>query len=304
MLRKEYILRSLGPTWDAEYHYIVYPHHRGPLQTQPSLLASCKVLMSHGQVPCPGGLRNMVSIVLRPLIQAALGRSGQGIILRKYVDRKGSWILPPPAPWVSKRVVYIYSVCSHTIPSTHGYNKDVVHTGSRGLGASILARQITSECNPYIPPDAPHLSAYLAEHDYAVKWAEANRDLVAHRIMQCIYSPSDLDDSLGPSALLSNNLEKIIDVTHNSVTKDSLTVGEETRELWVHRKGAAPADQGVVPCPGSHGDFFSPLGMASIMIRHSSSRDDLSITSLLKHNPWFMEQADAMAAMFFILEVR
>ncbi|KAJ6596977.1 release factor H-coupled R [Mycena vulgaris] len=127
----------------------------------------------------------------------------------------------------------------------------LVHTGSRGLGASILSAETANESNPYIPPDSPHLAEYLIEHDYAVRWAVANRDLVAHRIKQCIM-PSSLDSNEDPAQL---DLRKIVDVTHNSVTKHALAVGDSTCELWVHRKGAAPADQGVAPCPGSRGDF-------------------------------------------------
>jgi len=128
----------------------------------------------------------------------------------------------------------------------------LVHTGSRGLGASILSAETTNELNPYIPPDSPHLQEYLAEHDYAVHWAVANRDLVAHRIKQCIM-PS-LDEP-GDALDARLDLKKIIDVTHNSVTKHALKVQDITRQLWVHRKGAAPADQGVAPCPGNRGSF-------------------------------------------------
>jgi len=128
----------------------------------------------------------------------------------------------------------------------------LVHTGSRGLGASILSAETTKESNPYIPPDSSHLQEYLTEHDYAVRWAAANRDLVAHRIQQCIM-PSMEDTGDTPEAQL--DLKKIIDVTHNSVTRHALSVRDTTRELWVHRKGAAPADQGVAPCPGNRGSF-------------------------------------------------
>ncbi|KAF8163370.1 release factor H-coupled R [Crassisporium funariophilum] len=141
----------------------------------------------------------------------------------------------------------------------------LVHTGSRGLGASILANETVTEANPYISPDSQHLSKYLAEHDYAVKWAVANRDLVAHRIKKCISQTPRLEgnQSSGDDQGQPIELGKIIDVTHNSVTRKSLLVEGETRDLWVHRKGAAPADQGVVPCPGSRGDFswlLQPIG--------------------------------------------
>ncbi|KAF8965258.1 tRNA-splicing ligase [Flammula alnicola] len=126
----------------------------------------------------------------------------------------------------------------------------LVHTGSRGLGASIL--------------DSPHFAEYLVEHDYAVKWAVANRDLVAHRIKGCLSGASNLRDGYEDDEHPHpDSLDKIIDVTHNSVTRHSLTVEGQTSELWVHRKGAAPADKGVVPCPGSCGDFswlLQPIG--------------------------------------------
>ncbi|RDB21133.1 tRNA-splicing ligase RtcB [Hypsizygus marmoreus] len=143
----------------------------------------------------------------------------------------------------------------------------IVHTGSRGLGASILSAQTTTESNPYIPPTSPELQEYLVEHDYAVRWAVANRDLVAHRIRQCIYWPSD---TRKPMSSWSDDLEKIVEVTHNSVTRHALNVNGETRELWVHRKGAAPADKGVVPCPGSRGDFswlLQPTGDGQINLQ-------------------------------------
>lgn len=119
----------------------------------------------------------------------------------------------------------------------------IVHTGSRGLGASILSAETVDESNPYIPPDSPHLPEYLIEHDYAVRWAVANRDLVAHRIKECIMP----DTTTGDADHAKLDLKKIVDVTHNSVTR----IGDR----WIHRKGAAPATEGVAPCPGSRGDF-------------------------------------------------
>ncbi|KJA27100.1 hypothetical protein HYPSUDRAFT_84006 [Hypholoma sublateritium FD-334 SS-4] len=132
----------------------------------------------------------------------------------------------------------------------------LVHTGSRGLGASILGRETAEDSNPYIPPTSPHFQEYLADHDYAVRWAVANRDLVAYRIKECISGPNITDDlAAEENSLYQTTLpDKILDVTHNSVTMQSLAIGEPM-QLWVHRKGAAPADKGVIPCPGSRGDF-------------------------------------------------
>jgi release factor H-coupled RctB family protein len=146
----------------------------------------------------------------------------------------------------------------------HGALYLLVHTGSRGLGASILANwQTDGESNPYIPPDSSHLPTYLAEHDYAVQWAIANRDLVAYRIKQCLFSPPNPGQHVESTVPRPEDVGKIIDVTHNSVTKHSLRLGDQAEELWVHRKGAAPADKGFVPCPGSRGDFswlLEPVG--------------------------------------------
>jgi release factor H-coupled RctB family protein len=104
--------------------------------------------------------------------------------------------------------------------------------------------------------ESAHLAEYLAEHDYATLWAVANRDLVAHRIMSCLYHPSheQADTQQLPHGK-SGIPRKIIDVTHNSVTKHTLTIAGVPKEVWVHRKGAAPTDKGVVICPGSRGDF-------------------------------------------------
>ncbi|QRW12807.1 tRNA-splicing ligase RtcB [Ceratobasidium sp. AG-Ba] len=136
----------------------------------------------------------------------------------------------------------------------------LVHTGSRGLGKSILEARSQSNPNPFYAAGTPELEAYVAEHDYAVQWARANRDLVAYRIAACLGVG---EDDNGPS----EPPPRLIDVTHNSATKHMLAVpadnGVQEEELWIHRKGAAPADMGVAPCPGSRGDFswlLEPIG--------------------------------------------
>jgi release factor H-coupled RctB family protein len=134
-----------------------------------------------------------------------------------------------------------------------------VHSGSRGLGASVLDAQTRTSANPYIAPDSPELPAYKIEHDYAVAWAVANRDLIAHRITQCLF-PDGGNEATAPS---NRALRKIVDITHNSVvlmktriaTENDDGESAEEHQVWIHRKGAAPADRGVAPCPGSRGDF-------------------------------------------------
>ncbi|KAF8608183.1 release factor H-coupled R [Ceratobasidium sp. AG-I] len=153
----------------------------------------------------------------------------------------------------------------------------LVHTGSRGLGKSILIAHTQSNSNPFYAKGTPELEAYLAEHDDAVRWAVANRDLVAHRIATCLGLGLELGDGEGGGEGTGPKMpEKIVDVTHNSVTRHTLEISTPSRgdgeggggevereEVWIHRKGAAPADKGVAPCPGSRGDFswlLEPIG--------------------------------------------
>lgn len=76
-----------------------------------------------------------------------------------------------------------------------------------------------------------------------------------------------LDEMVNVRADPREQLGKILDVTHNSVTGCGYEVEGEVISAWLHRKGAAPTDQGFVPCPGSRGDFswiLQPMGNGRI----------------------------------------
>jgi len=111
----------------------------------------------------------------------------------------------------------------------------LVHSGSRNLGEQILQKYISKfNCNG-IHANSLDLTDYLKDHDYAVTWAKANRDLIAKRFFDC----------------LKTDGRKILDLTHNYVEQ---IVYEDTK-YWIHRKGATTADFGPVMIPGSRGDF-------------------------------------------------
>src|SRR6185369_3480358 len=74
---------------------------------------------------------------------------------------------------------------------------------------------------------------YLRGHDQAVRWARANRALIVRRFL----------DQLGASG------EGVLDGCHNSVTRHD----SDGATRWLHRKGAAPADEGAMVIPGSRG---------------------------------------------------
>jgi len=108
----------------------------------------------------------------------------------------------------------------------------LVHSGSRGLGESILRGHTRVRGAQPLTVGTAECTEYLADHDRAVRWGVANRALIAHRFAE----------------QLAAQTEAILDVCHNSVTPTALCGGG-----FLHRKGAAPADQGPVVIPGSRG---------------------------------------------------
>ncbi len=136
----------------------------------------------------------------------------------------------------------------------------LAHSGSRGLGQKILrnhvdnfgGQSLTNEAGGINGKDA--MAQYLEQHDYAVQWAVANRDLIAKRFCE----------------RLGVNRNTLLDVAHNTVTavdqksiealglEEGLTQRAENAgdgRYWIHRKGASPTDQGMVMIPGSRGSL-------------------------------------------------
>lgn len=107
----------------------------------------------------------------------------------------------------------------------------MVHSGSRGLGQAILDAWMRRDGHNAVEAASEAGATYLASHDHAMAWATLNRDIIARRFCE----------KLGLAA------ERRLDICHNSVTAHD--------GGWLHRKGAAPADKGLVVIPGSRGDF-------------------------------------------------
>ena len=107
----------------------------------------------------------------------------------------------------------------------------MVHSGSRGLGNAILMRHLDSQTVQPLMAGTDRCAAYLKDHDQAVLWAQVNRRVIAGRFF----------DKLGIKG------RQHLDICHNSVTAHD--------DGWLHRKGAAPADKGVIVVPGSRGDL-------------------------------------------------
>ena len=111
----------------------------------------------------------------------------------------------------------------------------LVHSGSRGLGQSILAEHVSLFNHDGLAETQSGFSEYMEKHDEAVRWAELNRELIALRFMEAIRTKGSC----------------VLDVNHNLVSKKVIL---ET-EGWLHRKGATPSDKGYVMIPGSRGDY-------------------------------------------------
>ena len=120
-----------------------------------------------------------------------------------------------------------------------GIGKDqlviLVHSGSRGLGESILRAHVNEYRTSGVAGESFAGEEYLNGHNYAVRWAKANRTLIARRFAS----------KLGAEA------ECVWDGCHNSITRHE----GDGEIVWIHRKGAVAADNEFVVIPGSRGSL-------------------------------------------------
>jgi release factor H-coupled RctB family protein len=102
----------------------------------------------------------------------------------------------------------------------------LVHSGSRGLGYSILEHQLAASIVTLEPGSEAEVR-YRESHDHALRWAALNRQVIAGRA----------------AAAARGVVRLVADLSHNFM--EIIPAGA------LHRKGAAPADRGLVPIPGS-----------------------------------------------------
>ena len=111
----------------------------------------------------------------------------------------------------------------------------LVHSGSRGLGETILRAYVDEHCADAVAADSAAAEEYLRGHDFAVHWAKANRELIAQRF----------------ATTLGATTESLWEGCHNSITQRE----GETEAVWLHRKGAVAAESDFVVIPGSRGSL-------------------------------------------------
>jgi release factor H-coupled RctB family protein len=111
----------------------------------------------------------------------------------------------------------------------------LVHSGSRGLGESILRNHVDQHFGEAVEADSVTAQEYLCGHDLAVRWAKANRELIARRFAS----------ALGAEGAC------LWDGCHNSITRQKL----DGESVWLHRKGAVDAESDFLVIPGSRGSM-------------------------------------------------
>ena len=119
----------------------------------------------------------------------------------------------------------------------------LVHSGSRGLGESILRAYAEEHQANGSDAESFAAAAYLRDHNLAVRWAMANRALIARRFIE----------ALGAEA------QCLWDGCHNSITRREF----EGEAVWVHRKGTVATEGEPVIIPGSRGSLsylVKPIG--------------------------------------------
>ncbi len=127
----------------------------------------------------------------------------------------------------------------------------LVHSGSRGIGESVLRDYVDEHHPPSlrfgaaggVMADSDQGRKYLRGHNLAVRWASANRVLIAQRFV----------------AALGAEAEFLWDGCHNSITRQETA----SEPVWVHRKGAVVVGSDPVVIPGSRGSFsylVKPIG--------------------------------------------
>jgi release factor H-coupled RctB family protein len=119
----------------------------------------------------------------------------------------------------------------------------LVHSGSRGLGETILRQHVDQHRGDSVEADSFAAQDYLRGHDFALRWAKANRELIARRF----------------ATVLGAEAECLWDGCHNSITRHE----DDGETVWLHRKGAVDANAAFVVIPGSRGSLsyvVKPIG--------------------------------------------
>lgn len=111
----------------------------------------------------------------------------------------------------------------------------LVHSGSRHHGNTLYRNHTDIHGAGHLQYGTPGAEDYIARYSQAIQWASENRAAIAERFMDCIGGRAD----------------RLLDTIHNSIS----FIEKDGHVFGLHRKGAAPSDQGPLVIPGSRGTF-------------------------------------------------
>lgn len=84
----------------------------------------------------------------------------------------------------------VEKVVDEEIFSSMGLDSDslylLVHSGSRAYGESVLNKHLDTHGHRGLLSDSEDAKSYMNLHDGAMRWAKANRHLIAHRFLSCL----------------------------------------------------------------------------------------------------------------------
>lgn len=124
----------------------------------------------------------------------------------------------------------------------------LVHSGSRSLGQSILRQHAAEMGAKPVGIDTSTFREYSVQHDTAMRWARANRALIAQRFAHQLRADS----------------ERLLDLPHNCI--EQIDGGQV-----VHRKGATSTGNDYVVIPGSRGAYTFLVKLLTHDISHGWS---------------------------------
>ena len=110
----------------------------------------------------------------------------------------------------------------------------LVHSGSRAFG-QIVFDAVAGKYDPSegMDSNSKEAEAYLKKHDKAINYAKMSRKIISKKLIKAIG--------------INSHCHLVSDTAHNSIL--------QTKEGWLHRKGATPMDKGLVIIAGSRGSL-------------------------------------------------
>ncbi|MCP1225086.1 RNA ligase RtcB family protein [Sebaldella sp. S0638] len=108
----------------------------------------------------------------------------------------------------------------------------LVHSGSRVYGQIVLEKYLESFGTLPLEEGSAEFNEYMKEHDNAAEYAKVNRKIIAEKLLKITGKEKP---------------DLVLDSSHNMIAGKA----ENGRNIYIHRKGAAPSDMGMIVIAGT-----------------------------------------------------